>query len=176
MSLEPSDPAAVPPPSSEVLRDPAHRVCPRAVGYWRTKALLGALAEIAAAGVLFLVLPEWPWWATVLVAVLVVANGVYTFVVPGLRYRVHRWEVTPQAVYTRSGWLSLETRIAPLNRVQTVESHQGALMRRYRLASLTVTTASAAGPITIEGLDAEEARTLVAQLTAITGASEGDAT
>jgi membrane protein YdbS with pleckstrin-like domain len=49
-------------------------------------------------------------------------------------------------------------------------------MRLFRLASLTVTTASAAGPITIDCLDADRARELVATLTAITGASEGDAT
>ncbi len=181
MSLDPSDAGAASLPDPEAtdpqeLRDPAHRVCPRAVGYWRTKAVLSALAELVVAGVLFVVLPEWPWWATALVVVGAVANVCYAAVMPGLRYRIHRWEVTPQAVHTRAGWFSVETRIAPLSRVQTVESQQGPLMRRFRLASLTVTTASAAGPITIEGLDAEEARTLVAQLTAITGASEGDAT
>jgi len=95
---------------------------------------------------------------------------------PQLRYRIHRWEVTPTAIYTRSGWLSIDSRVAPLSRVQTVDSTQGALMRVFKLASLTVTTASAAGPITIDCLDREVARRLVHELTEITGASEGDAT
>lgn len=95
---------------------------------------------------------------------------------PSIRFRVHRWEVTPTAIHTRAGWLTRETRIAPLSRVQTVDSRQGALMRLFKLASLTVTTASAAGPITVDGLDQEEARRVVAELTEITGRTEGDAT
>jgi membrane protein YdbS with pleckstrin-like domain len=49
-------------------------------------------------------------------------------------------------------------------------------MRLFGLASITVTTASAAGPITIDCLDADVARQVVARLTAITAATEGDAT
>jgi membrane protein YdbS with pleckstrin-like domain len=60
--------------------------------------------------------------------------------------------------------------------VQTVDFSQGAIMRAFRIASLTVTTASAAGPITISGLDADETRALAATLTAITAADEDDAT
>ena len=29
-------------------------------------------------------------------------------VMPSVRYRIHRWEVTPTAVHTRAGWLTLE--------------------------------------------------------------------
>ena len=60
--------------------------------------------------------------------------------------------------------------------VQTVDSRQGAVMRMFGLASITVTTASAAGPITIDCLDDAVAREVVARLTAITAATEGDAT
>ena len=95
---------------------------------------------------------------------------------PALRFRIHRWEVTPLAVFTRSGWLSREQRIAPLNRVQTVDAHQGALMRLFRLSTITVTTASAAGPIRIDCLDEDVAARVVAELTEITAAAEGDAT
>jgi len=49
-------------------------------------------------------------------------------------------------------------------------------MRLFRIASITVTTASAAGPITINGLDQDEAKRLVALLTRTTAAVEGDAT
>ncbi len=95
---------------------------------------------------------------------------------PRIRFRVHRWEVTETAVHTREGWIGRESRIAPISRVQTVDSRQGALMRMFGLASITVTTASAAGPITISCLDDDIARRVVAQLTAITAATQGDAT
>ena len=157
------------------LREPAHQVSPRAVGFWRLGAGLN-LAFWAVAAVVWYVLSPHPWWS-ILIAVAVLAVCVAYFVVmPSLRFRIHRWEVTPEAVFTRSGWLSREQRIAPLNRVQTVDSHQGALMRLFGLSTITVTTATAAGPITIDCLDHEVARRVVAELTEITAAAEGDAT
>jgi uncharacterized protein len=60
--------------------------------------------------------------------------------------------------------------------VQTVDSEQRALMRAFRLATVTVTTASAAGPITLECLDQEVARQLVAELTEYAAREAGDAT
>ena len=66
---------------------------------------------------------------------------------PRVRYRIHRWESTDTAVYTQTGWLSRERRIAPMSRVQTVDFEQGPIDRLLGLASVTVTTASAAGPL-----------------------------
>ena len=105
-----------------------------------------------------------------------VAAVVHVLVMPRIRFRVHRWEVTDTAVHTRAGWIGRESRIAPISRVQTVDSRQGALMRLFGLSSITVTTASAAGPITVDCLDADTARQVVARLTAITAATEDDAT
>jgi uncharacterized protein len=158
------------------LRDPAHQVSPRAVTWWRVAALLGDAVPVLAAGVAYAVWSERPWWATLALLGVVVVAALHVAFMPSIRFRIHRWEVTPTAIHTRAGWITTETRIAPLSRVQTVDSHQTGLMRLFDLASLTVTTASAAGPISIVGLDAGDARRLVAQLTEITGASEGDAT
>jgi len=95
---------------------------------------------------------------------------------PQWRYRVHRWENTDQAVYTQTGWFTQERRIAPISRIQTVDSEFGVLERLFRLANVTVTTASAAGPIRIHGLAVDDASRLVAQLTSTTAATPGDAT
>jgi membrane protein YdbS with pleckstrin-like domain len=97
-------------------------------------------------------------------------------VMPPWRYRVHRWEVTEDAVYTQAGWLTQERRIAPISRVQTVDTQRGPLEQLFGLANVTVTTASAAGPLRIHGLDRGVADGLVAHLTEVTSRSEGDAT
>lgn len=163
--------------TAAALRDPAHRVSPKAVPYWRVSALIGLVLEVAVLGAIWwFVWDDKPWWATTILVVAIVGGLVHLVVVPKIRYRVHRWEVTPTAVFTRSGWLSREQRIAPLSRVQTVDTQRGALMRAFGLSSITVTTASAAGPITIDCLDKETAERVVAELTEITGRSEGDAT
>lgn len=157
------------------LREPTHRVSPRARAYWAAEAagkvivvLIVLLAFTAAWNVFGL-----PWWAWVAIGL---ALAGYVVVVPALRWRIHRWEIGAQAVYTQTGWLSRERRIAPLNRVQTVDFEQHPIARMLRLATVTVTTASAAGPLKISGLDLGTAETLVADLTERTAADDGDAT
>ena len=100
----------------------------------------------------------------------------YVAGMPRWRYRVHRWESTTRAIYTQSGWLWQERRIAPLSRVQTVDLERGPVAQLLGLASVTVTTASAAGPVTIHGLDLPVARELVDALTAAAVAEKDDAT
>ena len=95
---------------------------------------------------------------------------------PLWRYRVHRWEATPEAMYTQSGWFNQERRIAPISRIQTVDSERGPLEQVFGLTNVTVTTASAAGPLRINGLDRDTAQRLVDDLTAAAEAMRGDAT
>jgi len=104
-----------------------------------------------------------------------VAAG-YVVIMPRWRYRVHRWEVTGDAVYTRTGWLSVTWRIAPISRIQTIDSHRWFGERLFGLANVTASTASAAGPVHIRGLDVATADRLLEELTAATGALPGDAT
>ncbi|MDN5895161.1 MAG: PH domain-containing protein [Nocardioides sp.] len=171
MSIGPQEDTAAP-----AFREPEHQVSPRAVSYWRFSALLGLLPVLAVTIPLAVFLPERPWWLWVLIGVVVIPLLAVAVAMPPIRFRVHRWEITPDAIFTRSGWITRKLRIIPLTRVQTVEREQGAVMRRFGLASVTVTTASAAGPITITCLDADVARQAVTELTRITGAAEGDAT
>jgi membrane protein YdbS with pleckstrin-like domain len=109
-------------------------------------------------------------------ALTLLAAAGYVVIMPRWRYRVHRWEVTGDAVYTRSGWLSVTWRIAPISRIQTIDSHRWFGERLFGLANVTATTASAAGPVHIRGLDTATADRLLDELTAATGALPGDAT
>lgn len=163
--------------STEVgLRPPRHRVSPRARVYWTVRALAGWLVPIVVE-IVWLVKDEAHRGLHLagLVVTLAVALGHVT-VMPQWRFRVHRWESTPQAVYTQSGWFNQERRVAPVSRVQTVDSERGPLEQLFGLANVTVTTASAAGPLKIHGLDHETARRLVDELTEGTQAERGDAT
>lgn len=159
------------------LRRPAHRASSRAVPYWILSYLIGWLFLIVPAWVLALfVFPDDQWWPLPAAGALTVVLILHSVLSPLLHYRVQRWEITSSGVITRSGWLTREERVAPLNRVQTVDSKRGALMQLFKLASVTVTTASSAGAVEIEAIDSELAYEVVAELSAKTAASEGDAT
>lgn len=156
------------------LRPPRHRVSPRAIWYWTVRAAPGWLVLLAAQVVWWLV-GGGAWHAYLLGATVLVAAA-HLMVMPRWRYAVHRWEVAPHAVYTQSGWFTQEKRIAPISRIQTVDSERGPLERLFRLANVTVTTASASGPLDIHGLDRDEALRLVEDLTDHTRAGQDDAT
>jgi uncharacterized protein len=158
------------------LRPPRHRVSPRAIRYWTARAALGwALVALAQVGWLIASPADGRWHAIAFV-VTAAAAAAHLTVMPRWRYAVHRWEAAPDAVYTQSGWFDQERRIAPVSRIQTVDTERGPIEQLFGLSSVTVTTASAAGALEIKGLDREVADRLVDELTAVTVRDAADAT
>ena len=160
------------------LRPPRHRVSGRAVWWWTTRSLVVVLPTIATPAVSMIFVDVQParMWLLIVTGTLALLGLLVTVVMPQWRYRVHRWEITDTAVYTSSGWIWQEWRVAPMSRVQTVDTARGPLQRLFGLSSVTVTTASAAGPIEISGLDHTMATEVADQLTESTEATSGDAT
>ena len=144
---------------------------------WTVEALLLNVV-LAAAQVIWWVADDDPDRTSHLVVAVIwlVVAVAYVVVMPRWRYRVHRWEATEHAIYTQTGWLNQERRIAPLSRVQTVDLERGPVAQLFGLASVRVTTASAAGPVKIHGLDLPVALQLVDALTAAAVLEKGDAT
>jgi membrane protein YdbS with pleckstrin-like domain len=162
--------------SDQRLRAPANLASSRARIYWTVRALPGWLvlggveaAVLAGGGPPAAV-------AGTIVAVTVLAALGHLLVMPQWRYRVHRWEVTDTAAYTQAGWVTQERRIAPLARIQTVDTQRGPVEQLFGLANVTVTTASARGPIKIHALDRPVAERLVEQLTERAQLAGGDGT
>ncbi len=148
----------------------------KAIGYWTVRAVPGWLIVVAVQVIWLLNDDSHLALRAAGFAATAVLAAAHLIVMPQWRYRVHLWEATDEAVYMRSGWLNQESRIAPISRIQTVDSERGPFEQLFGLANVTVTTASAAGPIKIHGLDRETAERLVDDLTANTQATRGDAT
>jgi len=135
-------------------RTPAWSPSRNAIGLWTVEGVLGTLVLVAAV-VAVEVLAPLPTWLAVLLPVLVVAEAVVAVGVrPRLRFRVHRWEVTDDAVYTLTGWLSRTWTLVPVSRIQTVDVTRGVVQQLFGLASVAVLTASSQGTVRIPHLDA----------------------
>ncbi|MDQ0944319.1 membrane protein YdbS with pleckstrin-like domain [Streptomyces sp. V1I1] len=158
------------------LRPPNSTLNERVVGWWRVQLLLTTAIPVAVLAVLGLLIEPARLWLLTPAVVLAVLGLACTLFLPNWWFRVHRWEVTDEAVYVRTGALWQEWRIAPMSRIQTVDTMRGPLEQVFRLATVIVTTASSKGAIKIEGLDHEVAAELAEQLTRITQATPGDAT
>ncbi|WP_235834700.1 PH domain-containing protein [Actinomadura logoneensis] len=155
------------------LREPANRVSPRAIAHWAIEYLLfWGLGFGLAWGV-----AAWlggrprdgvPRWITAHIGWLPVAVGVVGVLVvtvaPVWRYRVHRWEVSADVVYTRTGWFSREWLLVPVSRIQNVHTEQGWLERLLGLARLRVHTASHTGSSEVSGLRVRDATRLAEDL------------
>jgi uncharacterized protein len=158
------------------LRAPAHLVSRRARWYWAARAAVGwVVLGVAATIVLAVADFATPVGVTIAVLLVVLAVG-HLLVMPQWRYRVHRWEITETAAYTQAGWLRQERRIAPIVRIQTVDTERGPFEQLFGLVNVTATTASAKGPIKIDALDRSVAEHAVAWLTDRAQASGGDGT
>jgi uncharacterized protein len=166
-------PRPEPEPSSP-LRPPRHPVDPRCLLWWRLSALTVVAPLVVVCAVVALVTGS-PWAVAALVTTAVL-GALYVAVMPRIRFRIHRWEITDEAVYTKTGWLTQEWRVAPLSRIQTVDSVRGPLQQALGLSTVTVTTASAAGSLGIVALDAELADQVVHHLTTRTQATPEDGT
>ena len=138
-------------------RTPAWSPSRNAIGLWTVEGVLGTLV-LAAAVVAVELLAPLPTWLAVLLPLLVLAEAVVAIGVrPRLRFRVHRWEVTDEAVFTRTGWLSRTWTLVPVSRIQTVDVTRGVVQQVFGLASVAVLTASSQGTVRIPHLDADVA-------------------
>jgi membrane protein YdbS with pleckstrin-like domain len=163
------------------VRDPAWQVSRGAIGLWTLEGVIGAVVlAIGTTAFLLLVpasagaiVPFLRWAVPIAVAVdAVVVIGVR----PRLRYRVHRWEVTDEAVYTLTGWLSRTWTLVPIARIQTVDVRRGAVQQLFGLASVAVLTASSQGTVRVPHLEADVARRVADDLTRRTALVRDQAT
>lgn len=155
------------------MRPPRNQLDRRVLAWWRSRLALAVVPVLLAAVMLTVGLSPWFFGPAVVLAVL---GAAAIILLPAWWYRIHRWEVTDTAVYTRTGYFWQEWRVAPMSRIQTVDTVRGPLQQLFKLATVTVTTASARGAVQIAGLDAELAASLVEELTETTQATPGDAT
>ena len=89
----------------------------------------------------------------------VVILGVFfIFVMPIFRYKNFRYAIEEDEVHVRRGIIFIKTNIIPYFRIQNIDINEGFIMRRYQLATLTLSTAG--GNSEIELIDKNEAQKL----------------
>jgi len=152
----PVDPVAAGTPTVPGAIDgEVRRLDPRILAVWRLGALtsLGVpLAVGATVATLALGVP----------VALAAATSALLFTLavgplPGVRWRRWSWTLTPTGIELTSGVLVHRRVTLPFFRIQQIDVIEGPLERLLGLATLTVTTASAGGSVSIPGLASEEA-------------------
>jgi membrane protein YdbS with pleckstrin-like domain len=149
-------------PSPAPVREPAWSLSRSAIGLWVTEGVISSVG-LAIAAILFAVLvPDAGGPLPLLrrlVPIVALLWAVATIGIrPWFRFRVHRWEVTPDAVYTLTGWLTRTWTLVPISRIQTVDVTRGVLQQVFGLATVAVLTASSQGTVRVWHLEADVAQ------------------
>lgn len=155
-------------PRSAPVREPAWPLSRTAIWLWATRGVVATLGWGVLLALALALLPTddaplslLTWAGPALLALYaLVSIGVE----PWIRFRVHRWEVTDEAVYALTGWLTRTWTLVPIARIQTVDVTRGVVQQVYGLASIAVLTASSQGTVKVPHLPAGVAERVAADL------------
>ena len=79
-------------------------------------------------------------------------------ILPPIRYRVFWYAISPTEIDIQHGIIFIKRSVVPMHRVQNLRTERGPMADHYRMTNLKIKTA--AGSVTISGLDRAEANEL----------------
>ncbi len=163
------------------VREPAWSLPRSAISLWITESIIGCLWLGAALAAFFVFVPAElggpvPFLRTALPVLLAVYAVVAIGVRPWVKHRVYRWEITADAAFTRSGWLTQTWTLVPISRIQTVDVTRGVLQQLFGLATVAVLTASSQGTVRIWHLEHDVAQRVADDLASRAEAVRDEAT
>jgi membrane protein YdbS with pleckstrin-like domain len=151
------------PPATDPLAGDAplerHRLSPLVTRYWRWRAVFSAVPVLVLLVGLAIVVPlgpAWLRWSIVGGLAALVAVGI--IFLPPIRYRVFWYAISPTEIDIQHGIIFIKRSVVPMHRVQTLRTERGPMADHYRMTNLKIKTA--AGSVTISGLDRGEADVL----------------
>src|SRR5690625_1405473 len=154
---------------------PKHAIDPRAVDVWKISAAiyLGILWLILLTSVVFAILWDWSFvYITGAIIITVLLSYLFIFLFPKLRYRRWRYEIFEQEIYIQHGIFIRTRTLIPMIRVQHVDTEQGPILKRFKLATITISTAAAVH--NIPALEEEDASHLRDRISTLARVDEDD--
>ncbi|MFZ0370713.1 MAG: PH domain-containing protein [Halobacillus sp.] len=156
-------------------REPAQRISERALSLWRVYGAIQAgvtlLVSIAVGGAVYFW--DWPEWLLAIAAgVILVELILSVWLIPDLRWKRWRYEVTEQDIELQHGIFIIQRTLVPMVRVQHVDTEQGPLLRKYRLSTISISTAATVHKI--PALDEQEAEELRRSISSLARVAEDD--
>jgi len=145
-----------------------HRLPARVTRYWRWRAFYSSLPFLVLLVSGAIVLPWDPWWVRWgVVGVFVAVIAACMIILPPIRYRVFWYAISSTEIDIQSGIIFITRSLVPMHRVQTLRSERGPMADHYRMTTLKIRTA--AGSVSVSGLDRAEADELCERISRMTG-------
>lgn len=145
-----------------------HRLPARVTRYWRWRVFYSSLPLLVLLVSGAIVLPwgpGWVRWGVVVIAVAAIAT--YMIILLPIRYRVFWYAISSTEIDIQSGIIFTTRSLVPMRRVQSLRSERGPVADHYRVTTLKIRTA--AGSVSLSGLDRAEADLLCERIGRLTG-------
>ncbi|WP_303967015.1 PH domain-containing protein [Sporosarcina ureae] len=126
-------------------QQPSNQISRKGLTVWRLYGTIqSVIILLIAVGVGFLsCFFNWPVWIMIVVSVAVLLYAflsIYLF--PKIRWQRWRYEVREAEIELQHGLFIVNRTLIPMVRVQHVDTAEGPILRKYGLASITISTAA----------------------------------
>jgi len=156
--------------------EPKHRICERALTVWRVSGAISSMVSWIIFFALWLAatLFHWSHWVVIIaLTIAVIDTYARIFIFPRLRWRRWRYEVHEHEIDIQHGMFIVRRTIIPMVRVQHVDTSQGPLLRKYGLATVSISTAATVHEIpALDVGEAEQLRDRISVLARVTDKDE----
>ncbi|MBP1971451.1 membrane protein YdbS with pleckstrin-like domain [Virgibacillus natechei] len=156
-------------------KPPVNRIARDAVKAWQITAAIyvGVLWLATIGGAIISYINDLTYWYVAIAAIIsVLSTYLIVFLFPKIRWRRWRYEVFEQEIYIQHGILIVSRTLVPMIRVQHVDTKQGPILKKFRLASVTISTAATIHEI--PALLEEDASELRDSISALARVNEDD--
>lgn len=161
------------------IPEPTQRISPKASTVWRINSAIFSGGFLIILGVLIFLsfYLDWFGWIKItlyIISALTTLNLIYRLTIyPIYMQRTWRYEIDEDFVQIKYGFINRYHAIIPMSRVEYVNTDQGPLLRKFRLASLTIGTLTSPHEIPALSLDeAAEIRSKIVYLAKIVDVTE----
>lgn len=154
---------------------PQYKIAKDAVKAWRISAVITMIVLWLAIIALFVVTIVFDMsylFVIIAASIGLVFLILFIYLLPALRYRRWRYEIFEQEVYIQHGILIRTRTLIPMIRVQHVDTEQGPILKKFQLATVSISTA--AGKHIIPALVEDDASHLRDRISTLARVDEDD--
>lgn len=157
------------------IRPPSRRISQRGLKVWRIMGVINSLILWIIVGILGVLTYffDWPLWIIAAGSGLVLITTVLSIsIIPTIRWKRWRYEVTEHELELQHGVFFIHRTLVPMVRVQHVDTSQGPILKKYNLATVSISTAATVHEI--PAVDIHEAEELRRSISALARVAEDD--
>lgn len=150
-----------------MLKEPQNRLSKKGVKVWRITGIISTIILLAMAGTVTTLTFIFDWYKVIIPAAFLVCfiyGYLSILLMPNLKWKRWRYEVREDEVELQRGVIVIKRTLIPMIRVQHVDTQQGPIMRKYDLATVSISTAATVHEIpALLVEEAEEIRNYISQ-------------